>query len=55
MWSKTATATPLFASEDLVRDLYTRTYLNTPRSTSLVLGVTSALDREGKTTAALMT
>lgn len=53
MWRRTATATPLFAPEDLIRDLYTRTYLNAPRSTSLVLGVTSALDHEGKTTAAL--
>ncbi|HUZ00247.1 MAG TPA: CpsD/CapB family tyrosine-protein kinase [Thermomicrobiaceae bacterium] len=53
MWGKTRASSPVIAPDGLVRDLYTRLFLHAGGATSLVLGVTSALDQEGKTTTAL--
>ena len=53
MRGKAKAPTTLVAQDELVRDLYTRTFLHAGGDASLVLGVTSALDQEGKTTIAL--
>ncbi len=46
-------STPLYADTTLFRDLYTRVVIHAGEENHNVLGVTSAIDGEGKTTVAL--